>query len=95
MEVVALIRRVFLRLVSKMCNRFLEERIYITFCVKLCKNASGTYALHSKAYRGETVRTANTSIFELHKRFKESSYVEVTNEDITSHFLWYQGCHSL
>jgi hypothetical protein len=44
MEVVALIRRVFPRLVAKMSDRFLEQRINIKCCVKLGKNASDTCA---------------------------------------------------
>jgi hypothetical protein len=49
MEVVALIKR----LVAKMSDRFLEQRINIEFCAKLGKNASHTYAWLSKAYMGD------------------------------------------
>jgi hypothetical protein len=46
-KVVALIRRVYLfvRLVAKMSDRFLEQEINIKFCVKLGKNASDIYAV--------------------------------------------------
>jgi hypothetical protein len=44
-EVMALIRCVFLHLVTKMSDWFLEQWITIKFCVKLGKNAQDTYAL--------------------------------------------------
>jgi hypothetical protein len=51
-EVVALIKTVFLRLVAKRGDRFLEQRIKITFCEKLGKNATDTCAMLSEAYGG-------------------------------------------
>jgi hypothetical protein len=39
---------VFIRLVAKMSDRFLEQRINIKFCVKL--DASDTCSLLSEAY---------------------------------------------
>jgi hypothetical protein len=47
-KTVALIRRVFLRLVAKMGRRFLEQRIDVKFSVKLRKTADGgeTYCFH-------------------------------------------------
>jgi hypothetical protein len=68
-EVVALIRDVFLRLVAKMSDQFLEHQINIKFCVKLGKNASDTCAMQSEAYGGEAMK--KSSIFEWHKQFKE------------------------
>jgi hypothetical protein len=49
MEVVALIRHVFLHLIAKMSAQFSEQGISIKFCVKLGKNASETSALLSEA----------------------------------------------
>jgi hypothetical protein len=46
---------VFLRLVTKMSDRFLEQRINIKFCMKLGKNASDTCAMLSKAYGREAM----------------------------------------
>jgi hypothetical protein len=68
---------------------FLEQRIDIKFCVKLGKNASDTCAELSEAYGGEALR--QSSVFEWHKRFKESSHVEIANEDNAYHFFRYQG----
>jgi hypothetical protein len=48
-------RVVFLRLVAKMSDRFLEKRIIIKFCVKLGKNASYTCAMLSEAC-GDKIR---------------------------------------
>jgi hypothetical protein len=80
---------VFLRLVVKMSDRFLEQRINIKFCVKLGNNSSGTSTMLSEAYGGEAIK--NSSVFQGHKRFKDSSHVEITNEDIAHHFIRYQG----
>jgi hypothetical protein len=44
MEAVALIRLVFLHLIAKMSNQFLEQWINITFCMQLEKNTSDTCA---------------------------------------------------
>jgi hypothetical protein len=57
MEVVALTIRVFLRLVTKMSDRYLEQRMNIKFCVKLGKNAIDTYALFCAAYGGEALKS--------------------------------------
>jgi hypothetical protein len=59
---------VFLRLVAKMSDRFLEHRISITFCVKLGKNASDPCAMLSETYGGEDMK--NSYVFERHKRLK-------------------------
>jgi hypothetical protein len=61
----------FLRLVAKMSDRFLEQRINIKFCVKLGNNASDTYEMPSEAYGGET--TKKSSVPEWHKPFKRGS----------------------
>jgi hypothetical protein len=63
-----------------MSDRFLDQRINIKFCVKLGKNASDTCAMLSDAYGGEAMK--KLSVFGLHKRFKESSHIEITNEFI-------------
>jgi hypothetical protein len=51
-EVVTLIRRVFLHLIAKMSDQLLEQQIDIIVCVKLGRNASDTCAVLSEAYRG-------------------------------------------
>jgi isochorismate hydrolase len=53
---VAMIRRVFLCIVAKMRDRFLEQRINIKFCVKLRSNASDTRTVLSDAYGGEAMK---------------------------------------
>jgi hypothetical protein len=69
MTVVALIRLVFLHLITKMSDWFLEQQINIKFCMKLGKIASDICAVLSEAYGGETLK--NSSVFEWHKWFKE------------------------
>jgi hypothetical protein len=69
---------VFLRLVAEMRDRFLEQRINIKFCVKIGKDANDTCAMLSERYRGEAMK--KSSVFEWHKRFRESSHVEIINE---------------
>jgi hypothetical protein len=71
-----------------MSDRFLEQRIDINFRVKLGKNATDTFKMLSEAYRGEGME--KSSVFECHKRFRESSHVEITNEDNAYHVLRYQ-----
>jgi hypothetical protein len=68
-----------------MGDRFLEQRINFTFCVKLGKNANDTCAVLSEAYGRDAMK--KSSIFERHKRFKEGSHVEITNEENAHHFL--------
>jgi uncharacterized metal-binding protein len=60
---------VFLRLVTKMSDRFLEQWINIKFCIKLGDNASATCALLSEAYEGEAMKMSY--VFEWRKRSKE------------------------
>jgi len=47
----------------------------------------------SMAYGGEAMK--RSSVSELHKWFKVSLHVEITNEDNAHHFLCYQGYCSL
>jgi hypothetical protein len=47
---------VFLRLVTKMSDRFLEQRMNTKFCVKLGKNANETCVMLSEAHGGEDMR---------------------------------------
>jgi hypothetical protein len=58
MEVVALIRRVFLHLIPKISDRFLEQRNNHQFCVKLGKSSSDTCAMLSDAHGGEAVKNS-------------------------------------
>jgi hypothetical protein len=52
-----------------MSDQFLEQRIYIKFCVKLGKKASDTCAMFSEAYGGKAMK--KTRVSEWHKWFKE------------------------
>ena len=47
----------------------LEERYAIKFCFKLGKNATETYGMLQIAFGASSMN--RTSVFELHKRFKE------------------------
>jgi hypothetical protein len=62
-----------------MSDRFLGQRIYIKFWVKLGENSSDIYALLSKAYVGKCMKHSN--VFECYKQFKFGSHFEITNED--------------
>jgi hypothetical protein len=84
---------VFLHLVGKMSDRFLEQWINIKFFVKLGNNATDSFAMLSEAYGYEAVKSP--SVFEWYKRFKDSSHAEITHEDNAHHFLRYQGYCSL
>jgi hypothetical protein len=92
MEVVALIRHVFLHLIAKMSDQ-LEQQINFKFCVQLGKNAGDICAVLSNVYGREAMK--KSSIFEWHKQFRESLHVEITNEDNGPNFLQYHGYCSL
>jgi hypothetical protein len=76
-----------------MSDRFLERRIIITFCVKLEKNASYTYALPSEAYEGEAVEKSSVSGWR--KLFQECPENVKDDEDNDHNFLPHQGYCSL
>ena len=52
------------------CEDTLEERYAIKFCFKLGKNTTETYEMLQTAFRPSCMNRA--SVFEWHKRFKES-----------------------
>jgi uncharacterized cysteine cluster protein YcgN (CxxCxxCC family) len=53
-----------------MGDRLLEQRINIKFCAKLDKSASETLQMLTEAYGLDAMK--KSSVFEWHKRFKES-----------------------
>ena len=55
--------------ISKMQSDTLEERYAIKLCLKLGKNATGTYGMLQTAFGASCMNRA--SVFEWHKRFKE------------------------
>jgi hypothetical protein len=61
--------RVFLCLVAKMSDRFLDQRIDVKFCAKLGKNKSETCTVLSEVCQNEVME--KSSAFVWHKRFKE------------------------
>jgi hypothetical protein len=65
----------------------------IKLCVRLENNENVTCTMPSEAYGGETMK--KWSVFEEHKRFRDSSHVEITRKDNVHHFLRYQGYYSL
>jgi hypothetical protein len=77
----------FLGLIAKMSDGFLEQRMDITFCMKLQKNASDTYAMVYEGYGGEAMK--KSSVSEWYKRFKESRE-NVENENNAHYFFRYQ-----
>jgi hypothetical protein len=83
-EVVALIRRVFLRLVVKTSDLLLEQRMNIKFHAKLEKDACGTCKMFSKAYGGEAMK--KSSVSERHKLFKKG-HEKVEHKESAHHFL--------
>jgi predicted transposase YdaD len=52
-----------------MSDRLLEQLISIKFCAKLGKSVSETLQMLTEAYRADAMK--KSSVFELHKRFKE------------------------
>ena len=56
--------------ISKMQSDTLEERYAIKFCFKLGKNATEMYGMLQTAFRPSSMNRG--SVFEWHKRFKES-----------------------
>jgi hypothetical protein len=81
---------VFLRLLTKKNDRFLEQRMNIKFYVKLRRNESHACPILSEAYGGEAM--INSSVVERHKRPKNS---RISNEDNAHHFRRYQEYCSL
>jgi hypothetical protein len=75
-----------------MSDRFLGQGINIKFCVKLVKDASDTCTKILEAYGGEVME--KSSVSELYKRLKESSHVEITNENNAHRFLRHRGYRS-
>jgi hypothetical protein len=66
-----------------MSDRFLEQRINISFCVKLGKNASDTYTMLYEAYEVKTMK--NSSAFGWHsgsKRVARNADIAITFFDI-------------
>jgi len=55
-EVVAVIQCVFVCLVTKMSDWFLEQQINIKLCVKLQKNARNICVILSEAYGEEAIK---------------------------------------
>jgi hypothetical protein len=52
--------------------------------------------LHERVHvKPEVQAVKKSSVSEWHNRFKESSHVEITDEDNAHHFLRYEGCYSL
>jgi hypothetical protein len=84
---------VFLHLVAKVSDRFLEQRTNIKFCVKLGKNAIDTCVMLFKAYGGEAMKR-RSSVFQWHKRFKEGheigfsivTMLQLTRRSLSSSF---------
>ena len=60
---------VFYNLVTFAMQENIEQRYTITFCVKLNKSATETFASLTKAYGDTTV--LRTMVFKWHKAFKE------------------------
>jgi hypothetical protein len=63
-----LIRHVFLCLIVKISDWFLDQQFNNKFCVKLGKNASDICTVLSRVYGGEIMK--ESSIFEWYKQFK-------------------------
>jgi hypothetical protein len=50
---------VFLTIVSKMSDQFLEQRIYIKFCLELGNNANNTCTMLFEAYGEKAIKTSS------------------------------------
>jgi hypothetical protein len=59
---------------GKISDKNLEQRIIIKFCVKIGKSAGETLALLTLAYGEYAIK--KSSVFALHKRFKEGRDVQ-------------------
>jgi hypothetical protein len=71
-EIVEPMRHVFLHLVGKINDRFIERGINIKF-------TSGIGAMLSEAYGGEDAK--GPRVFHWHKLFRTSCHFEITNEE--------------
>jgi hypothetical protein len=81
---------VFVCLVAKLNDRFLEKRININILVKLSLEMKhGALNTTRKQAKNFPLQTADTSTTQ------GSSHVEITKEDNAYHFLRYQGYCSL
>jgi len=90
MQFVTLIRRVFVFLVARVSDRFLEQRIDIKCCVKLAlEMKQGAFSMILKAH--DNICNGNSDI----PTSQESSLVEMTSEDNAYDFLRYQVYLSL
>jgi hypothetical protein len=73
---------VFLGLIAKMSDHFLEQQVKIKFFVKLGENASDSCAVLSEAYRGEAMKKSVVFLNGIN-----GLHVEITDEDSAYHFL--------
>jgi len=90
MEVLVLIRHVFLSPIVKMNDQFIEQQINITFCGNYHWRWNTVLSIWSqKQVTNFAMEIAGISMIQ------ESLHVEITNEDNDHHFCRYQGYCSL